>query len=202
VIASEFDIRKKLFDAQGQLDEDAANDYEQTLARLFGESPEGKTLAAEGVELGFASTVVHFVVFYEGANLAQMTTAQFGSVMFDLIPRKVMEEPGLAQDMIRETRSFLAFLTREFEFTNTFACLATIEGDRGVARLRQALSDPRNWGMGKSLLMSGKSSGFEVSSKEGIEGLIQAYNASRPAQPRLTRGRKPVKAKPSRRKNS
>jgi hypothetical protein len=111
---------------------------------------------------------------------------QFQTVLFDLIPRKVMVSPDEARDMIREVRAFLAYLGREFELENVSDCLALVRGDAAIARLREALAEPRNWGMAKSLMMEGKDRGFDVSSKEGIEEWMAAHNAGLSSPPRRT----------------
>jgi hypothetical protein len=62
-----FDIHANLFGEETGLDEEGADDYERHLALLFEESLEGKALGAQGVELGFAGTIVHYLLGYEAS---------------------------------------------------------------------------------------------------------------------------------------
>jgi hypothetical protein len=181
VTDSVLDINAAMFDHDGDLDEEAAHAYERDLARLFEQSPEGMALAAEGVELGFAGTIVHYLVGYESVSVPDMTAAQFETVLFEVIPRKVTVEPDEARGLVLEARGFCAYLHRAHGLANAAECLAAIKSDGAIDRLREALSDPRNWGMAKSLVMQGKESGFDVSSKAGLEEWFAAYNASLPS---------------------
>src|SRR2546421_1508954 len=110
-----------------------------------------------------------------------MTAGHFETVLFDLIPRKVTVEPDEARDMVLEARAFCAYLHRAHGLANAAECLAAIESDGAIERLRDALADPGNWGMAKSLVMQGQESGFDVSSKAGLEEWFAAYNARLPA---------------------
>jgi hypothetical protein len=56
--------------------------------------------------------------------------------------------------------------------------LSIVEGDDAIEALEAALANPASWGMAKSMMMEGKASGFDVSSPEGIEQWMSAYNAS------------------------
>jgi hypothetical protein len=112
-----------------------------------------------------------------------MTDLQFGNVVFDTVPAKVMVEPGEARSMILQARAFCRYLRREHGLENAGDCLAIVEGDDAIDALQAALANPGNWGMAKSMMMEGKARGFDVSSKEGIEQWMSAYNSSLPPPP-------------------
>ena len=170
-----FTIAPALFE-QGELDEEAADVYERDLTRLFMESPEGKELEAEGVELGSVASIIHYGLRYEDAPIADMTAEVFDTVLYEVIPRKVMVQPGEAGEIVREARAFWAFLGREYGLEHAAACAAIVAGNRAVTRLQRALGDPRSWGMAKSLMMEGARRGFDISSKAGINQWIAAQN--------------------------
>lgn len=212
-----FTIAPALFD-EGELDEETADVYERELTRLFMESPEGRALEAEGVELGSIASVIHYGLRYEDVPIADMTAEQFDIVLFEVIPRKVMVQPDEAGEIVREARAFWAYLGREYGLEHAAACAAVVTGDQAVTRLQRALTNPRSWGMAKSLMMEGARRGFDINSKEGIEQWIAAQNAgagaSRPPLPApreaavvvdrraaAARRRKRKVAKASRRKN-
>jgi hypothetical protein len=173
-----FDIHADLFDEGSGFDEDAGEDYEEDLAELFEASPEGQAVAAQGVELGFAGMIVHYLLRYEGVSVPEMTDLQFETVIYETIPAKVTVEPSEARAMILEARAFCRYLSRAFGLENAEECLAIVEGDDAIEALDAALANPNNWGMAKSMMMEGKARGFDMSSEEGIERWISAYNAS------------------------
>ena len=183
-----FDIRASLFGGETDLGEEAVEEYERELACLFEESPEGKAVAAEGVELGFARSIIHYLLGHVGVAVPEMTTEDFEEVLFDLVPAKVSVEPEEARNMILEARGFCAYLRRAHGLDNATECLAVIEDDAAIDRLREALADPGNWGMAKSMVMEGMARGFDVSSKEGLEQWFAAYNASLPPLPARSGG--------------
>jgi hypothetical protein len=178
-----FDIRADLFPDGGELDEEAGHRYERDLAKQFEESPEGKALAAEGIELGFAGNIVHYLLWHEGVSVPEMTEEQFESVIFGIIPAKVMVEPEEARAMILEARAFCRYLEWAHGLAGARSCLAAIENDSAIEELEEALANPENWGMAKSVVMQGKAKGFDVSSKEGLEAWFATYNASLPPPP-------------------
>ncbi len=176
VSSAPFAIGPALFE-QGELDEEAADVYERDLTRLFMESPEGKELEAEGVELGSIASIIHYGLRYQDVTVADMTAEVFDTVLYEVIPRKVMVQPDEAGEIVREARAFWVFLGREYGLEHAAACAAVVAGDRAVARLQRALGNPRSWGMAKSLMMEGASRGFDISSKAGIDRWIAAQNA-------------------------
>lgn len=175
-----FDIQAVLFTDGGELDEEAAARYERDLTKLFEESPEGRALAADGLDTGFAGQIIHYLLRYEGVSVTQMTDLGFETIVFEIIPAKMVVEPEEARGMILEARAFCRYLEREHGLENVRSCLSIVEGDDVIEALEAALSDPENWGMAKSMVMQGKAKGFDVSSKEGLEQWFAAYNASLP----------------------
>jgi hypothetical protein len=176
-----FDIHADLFGDGTGLDEEAGDDYERNLARLFEESPEGQAVAVQGVELGFAGTIVHYLLRYGGVSIPEMTDLQFETVIYQTVPAKVTVEPSEARGMILEARGFCRYLARAHRLENAEECLAIVDGDDAIEALDAALANPATWGMAKSMMMEGKARGFDLSSKDGIEQWMSAYNASLPA---------------------
>ncbi len=100
------------------------------------ESPEGKALQAEGVELGSVASVIHYGLRYEDVTIADMTDEQFDIVLFEVIPRKMMVQPDEAAEIVREALAFWAFLGREYGLEHPASCAAIVAGDRAVTRLQ------------------------------------------------------------------
>jgi hypothetical protein len=178
-----FDIHADLFGDRTGLHEGAADDFERNLARLFEESPEGQAVAAQGVAPGFARMIVHYLLRYEGVSVPEMTALQFETVIYETVPAKVTVEPSEARAMILEARAFCHYLVGAHGLENADECLSIVEGDDAIEALEAALANPASWGMAKSMMMEGKARGFDVSSQEGMEQWISAYNASLPAAP-------------------
>lgn len=167
-----FDIRQKPFTSAGELDERAAEHYRERLVAAFEESPEGLGAPAGGL----ASIVVDLGLQYPGVNVADMTVCEFEEVLFRIIPRKICLEPDEAEAIVGELRAFWDFVGRAFGLRHAAGCRRLLEGG-AVERLRRALADPRNFGMGKSFVMQGKAMGYDMTSQQGIDAWMRAYNS-------------------------
>ena len=191
--ARDFDVDPDLFADGGELDEDAAEEYERELFRRFEASPEGQALVAAGTEIGSVRSIINYGLQYQGVTPARMTPAQLEELLFDVIPRKVMCEPEEAGAIVEETAAFFQFLAREHGIAGALRCGKVVAGAGAVNRLRRALADPTMWGMAKSLVMEGKQQGYDVGSKEGLAAWFAAHNASvgapPPASPAVDRRR-------------
>src|SRR5205814_367476 len=74
--------------------------------------------------------------------------------------------------IINENRAFFAFLKRELGLEQADACLRVLGRD-AVKRLEDALSDRRNFGMAKSVVLAGREAGFDVETKAGVEAWMR-----------------------------
>lgn len=149
-----FDIQQKIFDRDGLPIEKKASQYQDELALLFEQSPEGQALISEGIEPGWASMIIEFGIHYLGVTPAQMSPAGLREILFDIFPRKVSTDADEADDVVRELRAFWQFLQREFQLANATACLKVLD-DKAARELKKKLSDPANFGIAKSFFMMG-----------------------------------------------
>lgn len=152
----------------GELDSKAREALEAALLTRFDESPEAEPLDV----IDASQIVMEFAADYFGETIATLTPAHLREIVFEIIPRKLSTEASEAGPIITELRAFFAFLQREFGLPQADACLAVLGGD-ATARLTRALSDPRNFGMAKSIMMGGLAAGFDISSREGAEASIR-----------------------------
>jgi hypothetical protein len=67
-------------------------------------------------------------------------------------------------------------LHRQYALRPAEAIVAMLNRDAEV-RLRTELSDPSNFGMAKSFFMQGQQAGFDMTTQEGMEAFMLAYNA-------------------------
>jgi len=172
-----FDIYQPVFDQDGEYLEDAAMRYREKLMELFAASVEGKTLLDQGIELGWADTMMDLAIGYESVTPAQMSETDLNTILLNLIPRKVSATPDQAREAIGELQLFWTFLQREFHLENAAACLYLLNQKGIVRRMQRELDNPENFGMAKSLIMSGMERGFDMSTQEGLDAWIATYNA-------------------------
>jgi hypothetical protein len=158
-----------------QLEEDGAlgdldkrEPLEDELLDTFLASPEGGAVSKiEGHRL-----LMEYAANYIGASIATLEPKGLREVLFEIIPRKVSVDPSSASAIIEDCRAFYRFLKQHFGLAQADDCLRAL-GPSAGKKLEQALADPRNFGMAKSILMAGAEAGFDIQSKEGIEAWMR-----------------------------
>lgn len=194
------DIHRPLTDEYGDIDEAEAEDLEAELMDLFAESPEAQPIIEQLGDVGWADLILQYGRTYESVTVTTMGKRELSRVLLDIVPRKVSCEPSVAHEIIAELRAFWSFLGRELGLANADECLAVLDDDMARSVERE-LADPRNFGMAKSLVMSGMAAGFDMTTKEGLDAFMAHYKANlpmfrpnpapAPAQPRpMTRAEK------------
>lgn len=162
-------------DDYGAIDFDARKAVEAELLGRFGAAPEAKRLP-DGPD--WSSAVMDLAARHFGETIATLEATELEEVVFELFPRKVSVGASEARAIIAELRAFYAFLKREFRLPQADACLWELGGD-AAERLEEALADPKNLGMAKSVLGLGADQGFGMQSKEGIEAFMQSMVGKR-----------------------
>lgn len=140
------------------------------LVRRFEAAPEARGLG----EVGACRLVTDYAASYFGATIPTLTPAQVREIIFEIIPAKVSIGPELARALIEENRAFFAFLKREFGLKAADRCLRVIAGADAVEKLEAAMSDPRNFGMAKSMFMAASGAGFDMDTEEGFAAFARA----------------------------
>jgi hypothetical protein len=136
---------------------------EDELVRRFACSPEAGPL--EG--MGACRFVMQYAADHLGATIATLDPEGLREIIFEIVPRKVSTDPSDAREIIEEMRAFYTFLERAHGLKQAKTCLRVLGGD-AVNKLEAALSDPRNFGMAKSLVMAGHDAGYDVGTEEGL----------------------------------
>jgi hypothetical protein len=165
--SDEPDVLDELFELEerGELhDHELRQPVEDKLAAQLMASPEGAKVSA----LGGHRMLMEYAASYVGASIATLEPWALNEVLFDIIPRKVSVEASEAGAIVEDCRALYRFLDRVYGLEQAEACLRAL-GPGAERKLAKALDDPRNFGMAKSLFMSGKDAGFDMQSKEGIE---------------------------------
>jgi hypothetical protein len=171
-----FDFAQTYLDEYGSPDERAAQLYERELVRIFETSPEGQEVLAQGFGSGWVGFLVQYGASHVGVTPATMTAEALEDILFEVFPRKVSCDGSAAPGIVAELRAFFRFARREFGFARAAECLALLD-DRAEARIKAAFDDSGNWGMAKQMVMAGQQAGFDMTTTEGLNAFMAAYNA-------------------------
>ncbi len=177
-----FNIHQSISDRSGEIDERRAHKYIDALMEEFAASAEAAPIIEEYGGVSWAATMMDFAVNYLGVTVPEMSLGDFHEILFELFPRKVSTEADSAESIVAELRAFWSFVHRQYGLSNAKKILDTLTND-ATRRLREALSNPANFGMAKSLFMLGSQSGFDMTTQEGLDQFQRAYNSSLLNQP-------------------
>lgn len=173
----DFDIHQ-LDDIPPESIETAFETFRKTLLERFVQSPEGQEHRKIAPDTGFwAGSLMYYGYQYEAQSVPQMTAGSVRTIVTNLFPRKILlESPEQAGEVIPELKSFWEYLKREFRLPQANAILKVL--GKLEPKFPNIMNDPRHFGMAKSLFAIGQDAGFDVSSQEGLEAFMLAYNAS------------------------
>lgn len=76
-----------------------------------------------------------------------------------------------------ELHAFWSFLARQYNLPQASEIALKLD-DEAKETLHDELSDSSNYGMAKSMFMLGRESGFDMTTEEGLNEFMSAYNAS------------------------
>jgi len=155
------------------LEADDLEPLHDELLEHFADCAEAKELES----LHAAGLVLHYAAEQIGMTAASLGPAELAEIVFEIIPRKVAIEAREAQGIVAELRAFYRFLQREFALAQAEPCLRVLGGD-AATRLEEALSDPRNFGMAKSMVMAGREAGADVETEEGLRAWMRSLQSN------------------------
>jgi hypothetical protein len=171
-----FDIHQRLFDDNGDIDDDRIGDYIDGLMREFESSAEARAVFDRCGDSGWSAIMMEFAIDYIGSTPPDMSRRDFDEILFKLFPRKVSTPAESAPSIVAELRAFWTFLHRQYGLTNAPQILVSLT-DAAVKRLEKVLANPANFGMAKSIFMLGMESGFDMTTQEGNDAFMVAYNS-------------------------
>jgi hypothetical protein len=151
------------------------------LMEEFAASPEAQSIIEEAGGISWAATMMDLAFSYLGSSVPEMSLGDFNEVLFELIPRKVACEAEAAPAVVAELRAFWSFLRRQYGLANAQEILDTLT-DEATTELSDSLSDPASFGMAKSFVMLGTKAGFDMTTQEGLDAFMLAYNSRLLAQ--------------------
>jgi len=160
----------------GEPNEEAVEKYLETACTAFARSPEGRALLPEG---HFAYNVQQFLELgmnYVGVHTENMTPADAEEILLSVFPRKVSMDASACGETVDELVAFWNFCNRVHGIEHAAGIAERIEAIREP--FREAMDDPANYGIAKSFFMQGKAAGFDMTTQEGCDAFMHAYNAS------------------------
>ncbi|MFO0902203.1 MAG: SEC-C metal-binding domain-containing protein [Pirellulales bacterium] len=163
----------------GELVDEAVEDYRRRASEAFSESSEGRLVVERFGSVGWFDTLLEFGLQYRAEIVDGMTLESVQEFVHDFVPRKVSAAPDEAASILYELTLFWEFLDRAHQLPQAKAIADWLKADSLLADLEEAMSDPENFDMAKSLVMMGKRSGFDMTSEAGISGFMTAFNLSR-----------------------
>jgi hypothetical protein len=128
-----------------------------------------------GDDLAGAHWMLDYALSHLGVTPPKMTLRDFNEVVFEIIPRQLSTEAENGPAYMRDIQAFWQFAGRQYGLPNAVPILATL-GEKAGERLRKALADPANFGMGKSFILAGVEAGFNMTTQEGIDQFRAVYN--------------------------
>ena len=151
--------------------------FQQALLARFAQSPEGEARFQTDPDTGFwAAQLAYYGYQYEGRAVPQLTVGNVRTVVTELFPRKIsLLSPDQADDAIPELLAFWKYLKREFHLPQSDAVLEflrEVEPD-----FPGMMNDPSNFGMAKSFFAMGRDAGFDMTTQEGMNAFMLAFNS-------------------------
>lgn len=170
----------------GEIQEDAVYEYLSTACDAFSRSEEGQQILDDGEEPFYVRQFLELGVTYLGVTTETITVADVTELLLHIIPRKVSMDASNCDVVTRELVAFWNFCDRVHQLESASAIASEIT--RLSGRFRQAMSDPANFGMAKSFFTQGQQAGFDMTTQEGMNEFMIAYNLSL-AQPSTAQSR-------------
>ena len=160
----------------------AIREYTPDLIELFEQSPEGKAHEEKYQYLSWSYRLVDLGFTYQEVPITQMDEDDIKATLFWHFPRKIsLSSPDDADDVIPELVAFWQFLKREYDLVNAEDAIAYLQ-KLNPKRFKAEMNNPANFGMARSFLQGGLSSGFDMTSQAGADAYMEHYNASLNAQ--------------------
>jgi hypothetical protein len=163
---------------EGEVDPDAEQAYYARAWDGFAPSQEAKRFVDRFGDPGWFQMLLEFGLHYRGEIVDEIALGSVDEFLFDYVPRKVSTDAERANEIVLELTLFWEYLQRVYELPNAKSIIEWLTTDGLVASLQAEMSDPANFGMAKSIFMSGKAAGYDMTSEKGTAEFMAAYNRS------------------------
>ena len=143
-------------------------------AKTTGQSLSGD-LRADADELG---TLLDLMRDYLGIDRpADLGPGDLEELLLRVYPRKItVLDRADTEDTIPAVRDFLAYLAESEGMPEDIARRLNRELDRIAPRFADAVMDPSNWGMARSLVQAMAADGVDMGDQDAVDRWIAAYN--------------------------
>ena len=120
-----------------------------------------------------------------GVDLADLAEGDLGELLLEVYPRKVtVLEAADADDVIPTVRDLLAFCRDTGRLSEAKTTRLEAELEEIEPRFADAVMNPANWGMARSLTHAMAADGIDFSDQAAVDRWISDYNAGLPAADR------------------
>ncbi len=152
-------------------EEEARAEDERILDR-FEASPEYARIQAPN---DWAALMLEHTHNTFGVGVTDLTPMIVEETVFESFPEKVACPPEVARSIVDEMRAFFAFLEREGHCPDAASC-GRLFDEKAERTLEERLSDPRNFGMTKTMMIAGIEAGYDLSTEEGMAAWLGKAN--------------------------
>ena len=151
-------------------------EYQDYIFEEFIKSEEGVFLQNDFSDIGFwIRQLIYYGYSYLGVSLASMDVDDIKEILNDIFPRKIsLESPDDANEIIPELLAFWRFIQKKHEVDKLNKILNYLcEVESSYFHI---MNDSSKFGMAKSFMMQGSSSGFDMSNPDEANQFINKYN--------------------------
>ena len=139
----------------------------------------GRSLGGDADEARF---LLDLLRDHLGIGLADLAEGDLGELLLEVYPRKVtVLDATDADGVIPTVRELLAFCRDTGRLSKAKATRLEAELEEIEPRFADAVMDPANWGMARSLTQKMAADGIDFSDQAAVDQWISDYNAGMPA---------------------
>ncbi len=165
-------------DVDGEsLSEDEREPYLKETCDAFGKSPESQRVIERFGGANWIRCFLRMGLDYQDKTVAEMDMEFVNEFLFEYSPRNVMVDSDQAEEILFELECFWEFQQRELAHPEAPAILQLLKDPNTHKNFRQELADPSNYGMAKSIFMTGVELGYDMTTTEGISEFMVASSA-------------------------
>lgn len=118
---------------------------------------------------------MHYSYSYKGVHPKDWSPTNVRSVCLEIIPRKITTDQAFFENFGEILIDFFKFLGSENHITNAGILIRTVENIKDQIPIEA--SNPNNWGMAKSLMMSAQEQGIDINNEEDINRFMRLQQA-------------------------
>jgi len=151
-------------------------EYQDYILSEFVESEEGVSLQKDFSDIGFWSRqLIYYGYIYNGVSLASMGLYDIKEILNNIFPRKIsLESPNDANEIIPELLAFWKFIQKKYGVDQSNKVLNYLYDSKNS--YYDVMNDSSKFGLAKSFMMQGSSSGFDMSNPDDANQFMNIYN--------------------------